>query len=282
MTGTSVLAGLLAGVLPLGPGSGFDQAIETAVARTVKLYGLGAGRQPGYGSGIVVSPNGQILTVLSILIDSSNIRAVTADGGRYRAEVIFRDGDRQMALLQLQAADGPAGGLPRLASFAEGNSSSLRPGDWVIAAGNAFKVADGVEPVPVALGVFSGRTEVDARRRRRDYAFGGEVLVIDAITSNPGVPGGPLVDLEGKWVGMMGRVVVSNVTHTQFNHAFPVELCMEFLRQARDPTLRRELGQAGDSELQRRRIDPGIKLFELGYRKKLVYVEKVAPASPAA
>ncbi|MCP4245794.1 MAG: serine protease [bacterium] len=267
-------------------GAGFDRAIGAAIARTVKLYGMGAGLEPGYGSGIVVSPEGQVLTVDSILIDARRIRAVTADGRQFHASVVFRDHDRQMALLQLKAPDEDDAGPQGMPAFTEGRSDGLQPGDWVIAAGNLFNVAAGSEPVSIATGVFSGRTRLDARRRERDYPFRGEVLAIDAITSNPGAPGGPLVDLEGNWVGMIGRVVVSRTTHTQFNHAFTVEQCLEFLRDARgessgsgDPRARRTDDDAVDPA---KLVDAGIKLFEMGYRKKLVYVESVRHDSPAA
>jgi len=280
-----------------GIGAGYDRAIQAATARTVKLYGLGAGQEPGYGSGIVVSPNGQVLTVDSLLIDSTRLRAVGPEGTEYGAAVVWRDPQRQMALLQLAPSDesvraarddagepvaGARGSL-NLPAFTEGDSSHLHAGDWVVAAGNSFNVAEGAEPVSVALGVYGGRARLDARRRQREYPFRGEVLLIDAITSNPGVPGGPLVDAEGRWVGMIGRVVVSHTTHTQFNHAFPVERCLEFLREARDPKLRNQAAadlQAG-RENQATAENLGIHLFEMGYRKKLVYVEKVEPASPA-
>ena len=90
-----------AGVL----GGGFDRAIEAALPRVVKLYGLGAGLEKGYGSGVLVSEDGKVLTVFSLLIDSHRLRAVTADGTAYGAKVLARDRDRQLALLQLQPRD---------------------------------------------------------------------------------------------------------------------------------------------------------------------------------
>jgi serine protease Do len=226
-----------------------------------------------------------VLTVLSMLIDSNNIRAVTADGTRYAATVVARDAECQMALLQLadpETPDTPITGLPAFADLSALSSASLRPGDWIVAAGNSFNIAQGAEPVSLALGVFSGRTQLDARRRIQDYPFRGPVLAIDAVTTNPGAPGGPLVELDGRWVGMVGRVVVANATHTQLNHAFEVEQCVEFLRQARDPQLRAAAEQQRRQRKRANRADPGIELFEMAYKKKLVFVERVRPTSPAA
>jgi serine protease Do len=260
--------------------AGFEQAIEMAQARTVKLSGLGAGMQKGYGSGIVVSPDGLVLTVLTLLVDASKISAVTADGTTYQAVVVARDPALQMALLQLERLNEDQPPPSGLAAFSEGMSEHLRPGSWLVAAGNSFKVADGAEPVSVAIGVYSGRARLDAKRREQEYEFREEVLVYDAVTANPGKPGGPVVDLDGRWVGMVGRVVTSNVTHTQFNHAFPVETCLAFLAAANDPAEGAAVANVSPSP-EAGPVDVGIKLFEMGYRKKLVYIEKVQPDSPA-
>src|SRR3990172_5761678 len=49
---------------------GYDRPIETLLPRVVKLYGLGAGAQAGYATGLIVSPDGLVLTVFSLLIDA--------------------------------------------------------------------------------------------------------------------------------------------------------------------------------------------------------------------
>ncbi|HEY3243389.1 MAG TPA: S1C family serine protease, partial [Phycisphaerae bacterium] len=161
--------------------------------------------------------------------------------------------------------------------FETGDSTQLAPGDWVIAAGNPFKVADGDEPVSVALGVFSTRAPLDARLGVNDFPFHGEVLVIDAVTSNPGAPGSALVDLDGQWIGMIGRVVVSNATRTQFNYAVPAEVCRAFIERVLHPTT----AIAQDSAAPAGNVYHGIKLFKQGYKRSLAYVEKVSRGSPA-
>ncbi len=267
-------------------GEGFDRAIDAASARVVKLYGLGAGAREGYGTGIVVSEDGLVLTVLSLLLDGRNVRVVAPDGSLYHADVIGRDEKEQLALVRLKPEPefGPDGQplppdrskLPTFACFAEGESTSLVPGDWVIAAGNPFKVADGAEPVSVALGVFSTRAALDARFGVNDFPFTGEVLVIDAVTSNPGAPGSALVDLDGRWVGMIGRVVVSNATRTQLNYAMPVETCLAFIERTLNPHTALALAEESAGEPY-----SGIKLFKQGYKRGLAYVDKVARGSPA-
>ncbi len=266
---------------------GFEQAIDNVGTRTVRLYGLKAGLSAGYGSGTIVSDDGMVVTVMSLLLDSERLRAVTHDGNVYGAKLLTADDDLQLALLQLnplprynargERAPDPPSGPGAFQYFKPGDSKRLFPGEWVIAAGNPFKVAEGLEQVSVTRGVFSARTDLDAKRKARDFPYQGEVLVIDAITSTPGTPGGPLVDLEGNWVGIVGRLVISNRTHTNFNYAIPVEVVQQFIDRYRNPD------SAATDLIAENNVEPyhGIKLFEMGYQKDLVYVERVKRGSPA-
>ena len=294
---TGVASTLLMAALPLMTVSdtpragGYDRAIEALMPRVVKLYGLGAGLQAGYGTGILVSEDGLVLTVFSLLIDARHVRAVTADGTPYEAVVVRRDRDRQLALLKLKpitpedepATEKAVGAFPffDLAVVAE-----LHSGDWVVAAGNAFKVADGAEPVSLAHGVFSTRTRLDARRRLRDFPYRGDVLVTDAITSNPGAPGGAVVNLDGAFVGMVGRVVVSNMTHTHFNYAIPRDVLYDFFMEAtaidsdRDDLANLHAREtSGDSTVMP--LDLGIRLSRTGYLVVLPFVDRVRAGSIA-
>ena len=80
MIAISVIVGTGGAALAQTTGGGFDRAVSAVGPRVVKLYGLRAGREPGFGSGIIVSEDGLVLTVFSLLIDARRIRAVTADG----------------------------------------------------------------------------------------------------------------------------------------------------------------------------------------------------------
>ena len=267
-------------------GGGFERAVESAAPRTVRLYGAKAGLSAGYGSGVLISGDGLVVTVSSLLLDADRLRAVTADGTTYGADVLGTDDKRQLALLRLEPAPSYDRRGRLLAGqtiqgdtfpyFEPGDSEALRPGDWILAAGNPFKIAVGAEPVSVTVGVFSTRTRLDAKRKTRDFPYRGDVLVIDTITSNPGAPGGPLVDLDGQWVGLIGRVVRSNLTHTNFNYALPVEVVMAFVESVLQPA-----AQVARQPETRPEAYHGIELFELGFRKKMVYVDRVKRGSPA-
>lgn len=271
--------------------TGFDRAIEAATQRVVKLYGLGAGRETGYGTGVIVSPDGLVLTVSSLLIDAHTIRVVDFRGRQFEAEVVHRDQQRQLALLRMYLAGGGEGSerlpIDQPLPFVDLGldldvEAELRPGDWVIAAGNAFKVADGPEPVSIAHGIFSTRTRLDARRRVNDFPYRGDVLVIDAVTSNPGGPGSALVDLDGILVGMIGRSVTSNLTHTHFNYAIPRDVLQAFLREAMDPADKDGMVPRPKTPADAEAPDLGIRMAKLGYQRKLAFVERVVRDSPAA
>ena len=270
---------------------GFDRAIAASLPRVVKLYGAGAGREAGYGTGVLISADGRVVTVYSLLVDADSLRAVAHDGSTYAADALYRDRVRQLALLQLQPPDeaaGPPIALPYFNTCGDGATGAnadcrpdLRPGDWVLGAGNAFKVADGAEPMSIAHGVFSARTRLDARRRAKEFPYTGDVLVIDAITSNPGAPGSALVNLDGALVGMIGREVVSNQTHTHFNYALPSDVIHDFLQEAETAIEQGRSVSSGAQEPEAAAFDPGIRISRAGYRTVLPFVERVRRGSPA-
>ena len=243
--------------------------LSAASAAVVKLYGAAAGREHGYGTGVLVSSDGQVLTTLSILVAGRSVRAITADGARYDARVLRTDDARQLALLTLDAKDLPF--LP------VASSSELQPGDTIYAMGNCFKIAEGDEPVSISRGVFSLRLPaLRAKRLAQEFEYGGPALVYDAITANPGAAGGPVLDDHGRFVGLVGKVVEAAATNTRLNYAIPAEVLSDFLgdRPVSTPSTRPAAKQA--------RPFVGIKLSELGYQHVSAFVERVRPGSPAA
>lgn len=265
------------------PPSPLSLAAATVSSRVVKIYAAGIGTVKSYGSGVAVSADGRIVTVQSAMLEDPNLRVVLADGRRYPATVVARDEIRQIAELKIEAEN-----LPH---FSIASSRHLLPGDWVIAAANSFKVADGPEAVSVAYGVLSERTELTARLRTQDFPYHGPVLLTDVIVSSPGSAGGALCDIDGRLVGVIGRAVTSTRTNTFANYALPVEEVAAFLN--RQPSAEanfangrdagsRELGSEAASKPARTLAgDFGIRLLDVGGRTRPAYVERVRNASPA-
>jgi len=274
---------------PLNPAAAKPRlpvVLEQATRRVVKLYGVGIGEEHGYATGVVVSPDGLVVTVLGLFLETVNLRAVAADGHIYHAECIYRDEYRQLALLQLdrhpENADTDASVNDQMAPiqieyFKPAEGPGLKPGDWVFSVGNNFKVADGDEPVSVLKGIVSARAKIDAQHGGQPFPFRGDVYILDALTSTPGAPGSALIDLDGHWVGLVGKIVTARQTNTFLNYAYPVEELKAFLKDAK----------AGVNAATRPAVVDappgyhGIKLSKIAYRRQLPFVQSVAPGSPA-
>jgi len=196
-------------------------AMARALPAVVKLYGTGLGRAHGYGTGVLVSSDGQILTTRSLLTSARSIRAVLADGREFEAKVERDDTYRELALLKIDGTE-----LPHLKPA---RSDHVQVGDTVLAVGNWFKVADGDEPPSVNRGIFAGRTTLNARRLVQPVDYAGPILVFDAMTANPGAAGGPLLDIDGNFIGLIGKIVESADTNTRPNYALPGEEISDFL-----------------------------------------------------
>ena len=246
----------------------FQTAIDSAQKKMVKVYGARAGRVDGYASGVVVSPDGLIVTMQGVYLDGLNTRVVLPDGTTHPATVMRRHRTLQLALLKVD--------VPTPEYFKLTEDPRGQKGDWVVTLGNAFKVADGVEPMSVNLGIISLRTEIDARFNSRDVAYSGELVLIDAITSNPGAAGGAVVTVDGELVGTIGRVISSSETNTRLNYAVPRELLKQFVEgNLQEPTRPTVANRSTAADL-------GVRLFTLGGRGQPAYIDRVLQGSPAA
>jgi len=190
-----------------------------------------------------------------------------ADGTSHEATILRRDREKQVAVLKIQA---------RTPNYFELSKEKIGDrGDWIVALSNAFKVADKEEPVSATLGIISLRTEMEARRTKRDVAYKGELVLIDAITSNPGAAGGAVLNIDGKLVGMIGKVINSSETNTRLNYAVPSWILSDIVEGKVAPTDPTEPVQTAKADL-------GIVLFKFGGRGNPAYIDRVVRGSPAA
>ncbi len=168
--------------------------------------------QEGQGSGVIISPDGYVLTNNHVVQGATDLKVTLMDDRELPAKVIGADSGTDLALIKLQS-DKP---LPyaRL-----GDSSKLEVGDWVMAIGNPF----GLEAT-VTVGVLSGSG------RTLGNNLYDEFLQTDAAI-NPGNSGGPLFNTAGEVVGINTAILSSG---QGIGFAIPINLAKDIVAQLQD------------------------------------------------
>jgi S1-C subfamily serine protease len=140
----------------------------------------------GHGTGIVLDSSGRILTSEHIVDGADRAYVTAADGRTFSASLVGRDRETDVAVLRVEATD--------LAPAAFGDSDALKVGQPVLAIGNPLGLAGGPT---VTSGVVSSLRRIVPLPN----GSGSPMIQTDAAV-NPGSSGGPLVDLEGRVVGL--------------------------------------------------------------------------------
>lgn len=180
----------------------------------------GTTRQVGAGSGFFVSSDGLVVTNRHVVDnDSLDYAVVTSDGTRLDAEVIAKDPIYDVAILKVEITD---------ATFLEfGDSDQIALGSSVIAIGNALAEFSN----SVTKGIVSGLSRsVVARGNVGQTELLENVIQTDAGI-NPGNSGGPLLDLEGKVIGVNVAVAVGS---ENIGFALPANLVSRIVRSVKE------------------------------------------------
>ncbi len=258
-------------VIAQTPPSAMANLIDRCQPKMAKVIGAGTGSIDGYATGFVVSPDGLVLTTQGVFLDGPQVKIELADGKSYPATILRRNRTLQLALLRISPTE-------ELDHFVLSESDVGRKGDWVIALSNAFKVASKSEPVSAMIGVISLRSSMEAKLNQRDVAYKGPLVLIDAITSNPGASGGAVVTFDGDLVGMIGKLINSSETNTRINYAVPAAVLKEFV----EGTLETQQSAVNSATKKQSRGELGIVLFKMGDRSDPAYIDRVRRGSPAA
>jgi serine protease Do len=253
-----------------------------AARRVVKLYGAGGvGRIEGYGSGVLVSGDGLILTVDSPLLSGNEARVVLADGSRCKARIVGMDRSLDLAALQIEG-DRPSEPLEH---FDLSQTVPASAGDPVWAASNLFGIAVGEEAVSLQRGIVSARTSIASRQGIEDVRLPGGVYVLDLVTNNPGAAGGALVDARGGLVGILAKELRNQQTQTWISLAVPAEGTRSFLDKVRAGQAETRRPRPSRPDVDRRalaRVDlRGMQLVPEVLERTPPFVDNVEPHSPA-
>ena len=162
-------------------------------------------RQRGQGSGFIISEDGYILTNNHVVGGADVITVKLNDGRQFKAERIGSDEKSDVAVIKIDGQNLPT--LPL------GDSGTLEVGEWVIAIGNPFGLTE-----TLTFGIVSakGRNTVGIN----DYE---DFIQTDAAI-NPGNSGGPLINLEGKVVGINTAIFSSSGGSDGIGFAIPIDM----------------------------------------------------------
>jgi serine protease Do len=170
-------------------------------------------KEQSLGSGVIVNPNGYLLTNNHVIEGASDVRVFTPDHKEYKAKVVGTDARTDVAVLKIEAS-----GLP---AFTLGDSSNLKVGDVVFAIGDPFGIGE-----TATMGIVSatGRALGGAIERYEDF------IQTDAAI-NPGNSGGALVDLHGNLIGINTAILSGGGGNQGVGFAIPVNMAHNIMEQ---------------------------------------------------
>jgi serine protease Do len=216
-------------------------------------------REEALGSGVVVSPDGYILTNNHVINKATDIQVVLADRRELKARLVGADPMTDIAVLKVDAT-----GLPAIPL---GDSTTMKAGNFVLAVGNPFGLNQ-----TVTMGIVSatGRGGLGIE----DYE---DFIQTDAAI-NPGNSGGALVDVNGNLVGINTAILSGSGGNQGVGFAIPVNMA----RQVMDEILEHGKVTRGYIGVQIQELTPQMaKAFGLTVTGGAL-VADVTPDSPAA
>ncbi len=166
--------------------------------------------QRGSGSGIIISPDGYIVTNNHVVENASKVSVGLSDKRQFDATVVGTDPLTDLAVVKIDAKNLPVAFL--------GNSDNLKVGQWVMAIGNPLSLAS-----TVTAGIVSaiGRGQLGLIRD----SYGVENFIQTDAAINPGNSGGALVDLSGSVIGINSAIASGGGgTYIGYGFAIPVNL----------------------------------------------------------
>ena len=224
----------------------------------------------GMGSGTIVSDDGYILSNYHVVAEADSIRVTLSDRRTYQAKVIGFDSLIDIALLKVEAQ-----GLPTVQLA---DSDLLQIGDWVLAIGHPLGMGSTLtHGIVSALGRQAGVLNPRSDEENR-YAI--ESFIQTNAVINPGNSGGPLLDLQGRVVGINTAISTRTGYYIGYGLAVPINLAREVVDDllVHGRIVRGHLGVTMESEMTQELIRKHGLNME---RPRGVYLKQVQPNSPA-
>ena len=222
--------------------------------------------QVGYGSGVILTKDGYIVTNNHVIDNADEIQVTLNDNRVFNATLIGADANTDLALIKIDGDDFPV--VPM------GNSDDLKLGEWVLAVGNPFNLTSSV-----TAGV------VSAKSRKIGIYEGGESIESFIQTDaaiNMGNSGGALVNVNGELVGINAALESPTGTYAGYGFAIPTTIVKKVVTDLKEygTVQRAMLGIMGGDVLQMRQ-DSRNKDTDFGDAIDGVYVSDVVDGSGA-
>ena len=160
--------------------------------------------QVGTGSGVIISPDGYIVTNNHVIDKSLQLEVTLNNNKSYEAEIIGADANTDIALLKINVDE-------QLPYLAFGNSDQAKIGEWVLAVGNPFNLTS-----TVTAGIISAKARSLSQSRQRTQSF----IQTDAAV-NPGNSGGALVNTNGDLIGINTAITSQTGSYVGYSFAVP-------------------------------------------------------------
>lgn len=276
-----ILAAVLLAPWPAWPDASFATVARQVNQKVVKVFGAGGFRGvTAYCTGVLISPDGDILTIYSPTLDSYDLRVYLYDGTRHAVELVAAEPQLEVALLRIKDRE-----AFRLQPLPHVDLNQLPPppqvGDWVLGFSNQFEIATGGEPVSVQRGVIAAIGPFTGRRGITTSSYAGTAYIVDAITNNPGAHGGLLTTRAGQPLGLIGRELKNTLSETWVNYAIPFTVLRPFALQAMKGEYKPM--DRPDADKPRRPLPfTGMMLVPDVVERTPPFIESVLPNSPAS
>ncbi|MFT5532440.1 MAG: serine protease Do [Burkholderiaceae bacterium] len=158
----------------------------------------------GVGSGFIISADGYVMTNAHVVEGADEVYVTLTDKREFKAKIIGSDKRTDVALVKIEGVS-----LPRLSM---GDSSKVRVGEWVIAIGSPFGLAN-----TVTAGIVSAKS-----RDTGDYL----PLIQTDVAVNPGNSGGPLINMRGEVIGINSQIYSRSGGYMGISFAVPIDEAM--------------------------------------------------------
>ena len=169
-------------------------------------------KQKSLGSGFIIEKDGFILTNNHVVEKTEEIEVTLKDDRTFKAEIIGRDPKTDLALIRIDSGDS-------LKPLPLGDSEKLHVGDWVVAIGSPFGLGH-----TVTAGIIS------AKYRKIGAEVYEDFLQTDA-SINPGNSGGPLLNVNGKVIGINTAIFSQSGGNIGIGFAIPINMAKDLLPQ---------------------------------------------------